>query len=133
MAGYQAYERTIEVGLILGIAEALRNEFGTGIDAHPGGVGNEAGVVNRAFRAAALRILKTIVPRGEDMDDVVTWVLRLAARRRLAEVGVVDQHVEALIDMEPGLGDAWLAYVALMPGAVIRELVGGDINDVGSA
>ena len=88
MAGYEAYERTVEVGLVLGIAEALRDEFGVAIDAHPGGEGNEAGVVNRAFRASARRILGTIVPIGEDLDAVVTCVCGMAALRRLAEVGV---------------------------------------------
>jgi len=57
MVDHEAYGRTVEVGLIQGIAEALREEFGDSIDAHPGGTGNEAGVVNRAFRAAAMRIL----------------------------------------------------------------------------
>jgi hypothetical protein len=34
---------------VLVIAEALREEFSVSIDAHPGGDGTEAGVVNRAF------------------------------------------------------------------------------------
>ena len=34
----------------LGIAEAMREEFGADVDAHPGGPGNEAGQVNRAYR-----------------------------------------------------------------------------------
>ena len=123
MADYEAYGRTVEVGLILGIAEALREEFGVGIDAHPGGTGNEAGVLNRAFRAAAMRILGSIVPRGGDLGGVVTWVLRLAALRRLAEAGVVGQRAESLLGMEPGLGDAWLACVALAPASVLVDLI----------
>lgn len=34
--------------VVLAIAEALREEFGVGIDAHPGGERIEAGSVNRA-------------------------------------------------------------------------------------
>ena len=49
---HDAYGRTVEFGLIVGIAEALREEFGGDIDDHPGGPGNEAGQVNRAYRAA---------------------------------------------------------------------------------
>jgi hypothetical protein len=39
-----------QLRLVLLISGALREEFGVAIDAHPGGVGNEAGDVNRAFR-----------------------------------------------------------------------------------
>jgi hypothetical protein len=124
MADHEAYERTVEVGLILGIAESLRGEFGVGIDAHPGGTGNEAGVVNRAFRATAKRILRSIVPRGGDLNGVLTWALHLAAQSRLVEVGVVDQRAESLLEMEVGLSDAWLAYLALAPDAVIDDLLG---------
>ena len=123
MADYEAYERTVEVGLLLGIAEALREEFGICIDAHPGGPGNEAGVVNRAFRAAARRILETIVPRDEELGAVLTWVLRTAAIKRLVEVCEVGQRAEALIDMEPGLGDAWLTYLALAPASLLVNLL----------
>ena len=124
MVDHEAFERTVEVGLILGIAEALREEFGVGIDAHPGGVGNEAGVVNRAFRSAAKRILRSIVPKGGDLAGVLTWVLRLAALRRLAEAGVVGQRAEILLGSEPGLGDAWLAYLGLAPASVLDDLLG---------
>ena len=127
MAGYEAYEQTVEVGLILGIAEALRAEFGDSIDAHPGGLGSEAGVVNRAFRAAATRILKTIVPIGEDLDDVVTFVLRRSALLRLSEVGVDGGRAAALLDSEPGLGDAWLACVTLAPASVLEDLIDAGI------
>ncbi|WP_435018548.1 hypothetical protein TA3x_000525 [Tundrisphaera sp. TA3] len=127
MVGYEAFERTVEVGLILGIAEALRAEFGTEIDAHPGGPGNEAGVVNRAFRAVARRILRSIVPSGEDLGGVVTWVLRLAALRRFGEVGVDGDRAAGLLDQEPGLGDAWLACLALVPGSVLGEILGATL------
>ena len=42
----------------------MRAEFGDSIDAHPGGVGTEAGEVNRAFRMAAYAILKGAGSRG---------------------------------------------------------------------
>ena len=124
MADFDAYGRTVEVWLILGVAEALRHEFGIGIDAHTGGIGNEAGVVNRSFRAVARRILKAIVPKSEDLDAVSTWVLRRAALRHLAVTGVVDQLAQSLIDSEPGLGDAWLAYLTLAPESVIDDFLG---------
>ena len=133
MVGYEAYEQTVEVGLILGIAEALRAEFGVTIDAHPGGKGSEAGVVNRAFRAAATRILKTIVPIGEDLDDVVSIVLRRSALLRLSEVGVDGGQAAGLLGSEPGLGDAWLACVALAPASVLVDLMDdGTVNGLGN-
>ena len=49
---------------VLLIAEALREEFGVSIDAHPGGEGNEAGVVNRAFRTAVRAIVGEVAPGG---------------------------------------------------------------------
>ncbi len=85
---FDGYERSVEFQLIVGIAAALREEFGVGIDAHPGGEDTEAGAVNRAFRAAARHILMTIVTPGEDLPSVLTWALRHAALRRLVEHGV---------------------------------------------
>jgi len=112
------------VGMVLGIAEALRGEFGVTIDAHPGGVGTEAGVVNRALRASAKVILGTIVPSGEVLDEVLTWTLDRAAMRRLAEVGVDHRRAEAILDQEPGLGDAWPGYLILAPTLIIEEVIG---------
>lgn len=123
MAGDKANERTVEVGLVLGIAEALREEFGISIDAHPGGPGNEAGVVNRALRAAVSRILKTIVPASEDLEGVVTWALRYAALRRLGEAGIAEEQAKSLVNSEPGQGDAWLACVTLAPASVLDDVI----------
>jgi hypothetical protein len=120
---FDAYGRTAEVALILGIAEALREEFGESIDAHPGGVGSEAGTVNRALRAVTRRVLKAIVPLEEDLPAVVTCVLREAALHRLSALGVQDRRAEMLLDMEPALGDAWLAYLALAPSVVVGDLL----------
>jgi hypothetical protein len=122
---FDGYERSVEIQTILEIAEALRKEFGVGIDAHPGGKGNEAGAINRAFRAAARRILQTIATPREEMPLVLTWVLRHAALRRLTELGLSEEQAECLLDSEPGLGDRWSAYMALAPAAVISD-AGGD-------
>ena len=37
----------------------------------------------------------------------------------------VPPHVGLLFDLEPGLGDRWLAYVALAPASVIEDLLVG--------
>ncbi|ODU00505.1 MAG: hypothetical protein ABS79_03210 [Planctomycetes bacterium SCN 63-9] len=62
------------------------------------------------------------------MDDSVTvlsHVLREAARRRLAELGVRPDEAEVWISSEPTLGDRWLAYLALAPDSVIEDLTRG--------
>ena len=120
---FDAYGRTAEVALILGITESLREEFGEDIDAHPGGIGSEAGTVNRALRAVATRILKPIVTPKEDLPGVVTWVLRVAALHRVSELGVQGLEAEMLLDMEPTLGNAWLVYLALAPASVVGDLL----------
>ena len=125
MADYEKYGLKSEIEIILRIAEALRDEFGVGIDAHPGGVGSEAGVVNRAFRASARCILGMIEPRIEDVEGVLTWVLRQAALRRLTEIGLVAPVAEGLLDMELGLGDSWLVYMAMASREVVGTLPGG--------
>ncbi len=118
------YEQTAEFHLILEIAGALRREFGVGIDAHPGGEGVEAGVVNRAFRAMAGVILGGIVTPGDDLTSLTTWALRQAALRRLVEHGVDAKDAAGLIDREPGLEDRWLAYLALASVSVVEDLIG---------
>jgi hypothetical protein len=100
----------------------LREEFGVGIDAHPGGEGTEAGVVNKAFRAAARRVLQATLTPPEDLPLVLTWALRRAALRRLVEHGLDEGRAEGLLDLEPGLGDRWMAYLALAPSPAIDEL-----------
>lgn len=110
--------------LVSAVAVALRAEFGVGIDAHPGGEGTEAGAVNRAFRAAARVILARIVGSGDGLDTLVSGALRRAALDRLTEAGVEGEVAERLLGSEPGFGQAWLAYLALIPTAVIDDLVG---------
>lgn len=120
---FEGYERTVEFQNILAVAEALREEFGVSIDAHPGGEGSEAGVINRAFSTAARRILQSIVTPGDELPLVLTWTLRQAASRRLAEHGVEEGPTEDRLDQEPRLGDAWLAYLALAPTSVLEDLL----------
>ena len=107
---------------VLVIAEALREEFGVSIVAHPGGEGTEAGSVNRAFRAAASVIVANFAERDDDAVTLVTHVLQQAALRRLSGLGVRLENAEVLICLEPKLGDSWLAYLALAPGSVIDDL-----------
>jgi hypothetical protein len=113
---------TAEVDLVIGIARALREEFGVTIDAQPGGAGNQAGAINRAFLATTRKLLGAIVPAGE-LPGLTTWVLRRAAHTRLSEFGVNDSKAGDLLDSEPGLGDPWLVYLALSPDSVIEDLV----------
>jgi len=105
------------------IAETMRSEFGDSIDAHPGGVGVEAGTINRALRMAAWVILKEAGSTDGD-PGVRTWVLRQVALGRLHELGVVGPRAEGLLDLEPGLGDAWLSYLSLAPEPVIDDMMG---------
>ena len=122
---FESYGLTAEVDLVLGIAEALREEFGVAIDAHPGGAGTEAGTINRAFLASARHILKAIVTPSGDLPGLTTWVLRRAARRRLSAFGITEGETEPLLDSEPPLGDSWLIYLALAPDSVIEDVADG--------
>lgn len=87
---------------VLAIAEALREEFGVGIDAHPGGERTEVGSVNRAFRVAARVIVGEVIPEGRDPTTILTNVLRQAALRWLAELGVRLEDAEVLLGTEVG-------------------------------
>ena len=107
---------------VLVIAEALREEFGVSIDAHPGGEGTEAGSVNRAFRAAAKVIVADVTTEGDDPATVLTHVLRQAALLRLSALGVRIEQAEVLVSSEPKLGDRWLAYLALAASSVLDDL-----------
>ena len=93
-----------------------------GIDGHPGGMGNEAGDVNRAFRTTVMVIVCDVASHGADLVLTLTHVLREAAVRRLAEVGVRPEEAEVLTLNEPKLGNAWLAYLVLAPKSVIDDL-----------
>jgi hypothetical protein len=109
--------------MVLAIAEAHREEFGVSIDAHPGGVGIEAGSVNRAFLATARTIIAHVAEGHDDLATSVTQVLRQVALRRLAELGVPVEQAEVLVGSESKLGESWLAYLALAPATVIDDLL----------
>jgi hypothetical protein len=119
----EEFGQTCEFQTIVEIAESLREEFGTDIDAHPGSATVEAGQVNRTFRIVANCILKAIVADEVELLGLLTWVMRHAALGRLAMAGVSGKTVN-LLDLEPGLGDSWYAYLALAPEAVIEDLLG---------
>jgi hypothetical protein len=125
--GPQEFQRHLwlnALGTIQMIAETMRAEFGDAIDAHPGGVGVEAGTMNRALRISAWVILVDAGNEGDDSSAVQRWVLRQVALGRLYELGVEGPPAEALLDLEPGLYDAWPAYLALAPESVIDDLMG---------
>jgi hypothetical protein len=121
---FDGYLQTAEFRTVEALAKDFREEFGISIDAHPGGVGSEPGAINRAFRVAAELIIGGIIMQGDDHSAVLTWVLWRVAVQRLAGLRVTGYSTETLLDMEPGLGDAWLAYVALAPGTVVEDLLG---------
>ncbi|OJW08030.1 MAG: hypothetical protein BGO49_20795 [Planctomycetales bacterium 71-10] len=107
---------------VLLLAQTLRREFGVDIDAHPGGAGAEAGAINRAFRASVGVVLAGAVPPGE-MSEFGTRVLEIAARRRLAELGVGADVAARLLASEPDLDDRWLAYLALAPDSAVEDMM----------
>ena len=123
---FEDYEPTAEFQMVLAVAVALRAEFGVTIDAHPGGEDADAGVVNRALRATARVILAGAVFSIGDLAAVESRALQRAARLRLVELGMDGGRAEHLLEMEPGLGDSWLAYLALAPATVIQDLIGRD-------
>ena len=108
------------LGCVQRLAEALRDEFGVGIDAHPGGGGNGAGAVNRAFVAAA----RVILAHCEWSEGDLTDVIRRVALLRLSALGISTDQAVRLGSSEPELGDRWLAYLALAPSSVIEDLTG---------
>lgn len=126
---FEAIEESDEFHKIVRIAEELREEFGIEIDAHPGGVGTEAGVVNRVFRTTARVVLGGVVAPEMDVAVVLTWALRRVALKRLAELGVTGERAISLIAEEPKLGDAWSAYLVLAPVTVIEDLVKGPASE----
>jgi hypothetical protein len=122
--GFQRHHWLSALSTIQMIAETMRAEFGVSIDAHPGGVGVEAGTMNRALRISAWVILVDAGNEGDDSFAVQGWVLRQVALGRLYDLGLIGPRAESLLDQEPKLGDAWLAYIALAPESVIDDLMG---------
>ena len=91
------------------------------VDAHPGGPGSEAGQLNRAYRATARCLCREIA--GPETSGLATEALGLSAAKRLAATGLRGASAESLLNLEPQLGDAWAAYLALAPRTVIRDLL----------
>jgi hypothetical protein len=56
---------------------------------------------------------------------VLTHVLRLVALERLTELGVRTEQAAVLVSSEATLGAHWLAYLALAPGPVTDDVIGG--------
>jgi hypothetical protein len=106
------------------IAAALREELGVPIEEQPGyNNPDEAGQVNRAFRAMVRTILQPSVPAGDDLPSALSDALRRLARRRL-EAGLLDaREVEHLLVLEFQGRDDWLAFLILAPWTEIEFLL----------
>ena len=76
-SGKNPGECRTEFRTIQSLAQTLRQEFGVSINAHPGGVGTEAGAINRAFRAAVRVVLEGHTPPC-DLSNSQTRALRQA-------------------------------------------------------
>jgi hypothetical protein len=113
-----------ELALIEAIAAALREELGVSIEEQPGShVSDEAGQVNRAFRAMVRTILQPDLPAGERLSAELSDVLRRLARRRL-EMGLLDaREVEHLLRLEFDGRDDWLASLVLTAWPEIEHLL----------
>jgi hypothetical protein len=101
------------VWIVVTIAQALREEFGMWIDAHPGGEGIEGSSINSALLAVARAIVAEVRKERDDPMTVLTHVPRLAALRRLTELGVRPDQAAVLVSSEPELGDSMPASAPL--------------------
>jgi hypothetical protein len=112
------------LALIQAIAAALREELDDPIEEQPGFKSpDEAGQVNRAFRAMASTILRSSLPGRDDHSAPLSDVLRQLARRRL-ESGLLDaRELEHLLRLEFDGRDDWLAFLILAPWSEIKFLV----------
>jgi hypothetical protein len=117
-------EQTGDFALIEAIAAALREELGFSIEEQPGfHHAEEAGQVNRAFRATARTILRPGVSAAEDLPAVLSDVLRRLARRRL-EAGLLDaREADHLLGLELDGRDDWFAYLILTAWSEIEYLL----------
>src|SRR5690242_13872660 len=112
------------IALIDAIAAALREELGVPIEDQPGfHDADEAGQVNRAFRAMARTILRPGVLGQEDLKATLSDVLLRLARRRL-EAGLLDaREIEHLLDLECDGRDDWLTFLILTADSEIEHLL----------
>ncbi len=120
--------RPVGLGLVAGLARAIRAEFGPGMDhEYPGRIDPaEAGPVNRAYRAAASHALEAVAhARGVPPIPPVEAVAAVA-RRRLAAEGLGPRQVEALLAREPGPRPDWAAFLSLTTADRLRDLLADD-------
>ncbi len=115
---------TDDLALIEAIAAAIRDELGVAIEEQPGFHGpDEAGQVNRAFRAMIRTIVRRSVREVDDLPASLSDVLRRLARRRL-EAGLLDAgEVDHLLGLEFDGRDFWLAYLILTAWSEIEHLL----------
>ena len=113
-----------DLALMEAMSAALREELGAAIEEQPGfHHPDEAGQVNRAFRAMARTVVRPVVAAGEDLSRTLSDVLHRLARRRLG-AGLLDvREVEHLLRLEFDGRDDWLAYLILAPWSEIEFLL----------
>jgi hypothetical protein len=121
---FDGYERTVVFALVAGVGEAIRDDLGDDGDIHPGPTDPAgAGQVNRAYRAAARRILRPVAPRGEDAAALLAWALGRIARSWLGAIGLDAGRAEAVLAREPPGREDWPAFLILAPRARIEQLL----------
>jgi hypothetical protein len=113
-----------DLALLEAIAAALCEELGDPIEEQPGFNGpDEAGQVNRAFRALVRTILRSSLPADEDLSALLSDVLGRLARQRL-ETGLLDaREVEHLLRLEFDGRNDWAAFLILAPWSEIEFLL----------
>jgi hypothetical protein len=113
-----------DLALFEAIAAALRDELGVAIEAQPGFHGpEEAGQVNRAFRAVIRTVLREGGRAGDDNPRSLSDVLRRLARRRL-EAGLLDAgEVDHVLALEFDGRDDWLTYLILTAWSEVEFLL----------
>lgn len=112
----EAQERTPGFATIEAIAGAIRRELGDQVEACPGGRSPEqAEPLNRAFRAVVRCLLERTAAPGRSSAALVTRALHEIVRRRLADGGLDEGQIKALLEFEPGTPDDWLAFLILVP------------------
>ena len=80
-------------------------------------------MVNRALRAAARCILRHRHASSDGPTPGFASILREAARRRLIESMTAEGEARRVSRAESGFGDAWPAYLLLVPPSVIEEIL----------
>jgi hypothetical protein len=123
---FASIEETLEFELIERIATTLRAELGANMEDQPDYRDPaEAGQVNRAFRAAASVILRTIAMPDEHLPTLVSRLLMQLARRRLAQSGLTAEDAEFLLGVERNRDD-WLAFMVLTSDSELRHVLASE-------